>query len=127
MGRPRKPTAHLELVGAFDKNPQRKRDGEPVCDEDVILPPFALDEGAQEAWDFLTRTTVPGVLTMMDSAYLAITARCLAAAWKGEVDVTNSHKVGAMLGKLGMTPSDRSKVVVPKEKKANPFAAYRKA
>ena len=63
---------------------------------------------------FLIGSAVPGVLTTMDSAYLLLCARCLSEVWAGEVNITNSHRVGLMLGKLGMTPSDRSQVVVPK-------------
>lgn len=127
MGRPRKPTAHLELVGAFAKNPQRTRDSEPVCDEDVVMPPADLSEDALEAWNFLVSCSVPGVLTKMDSSYLALCARALSVTWKGEIDVAALHKVGTMLGKLGMTPSERSKVVVARKEKPNPFSAYRKA
>jgi hypothetical protein len=122
MARPRKPTAHLELVGAFKKNPQRTRDSEPVCEEDVLQPPVGLSDDALEAWHFLVDCAVPGVLTKMDSAYLALTARALAATWKGEVDVASMHKVGTMLGKMGMTPSERSRVVVPKPISPGRFA-----
>ena len=126
MARPRKPTAQLELVGAFKKNPQRSRGNEPVSNEDVLLPPFPLDDDAMEAWEFLVAHSAPGVLTGMDSAFLAITARCLGAVWKGDVNVTDSAKVGAMLGKLGMTPSERSRVVVPKKETPSVFAAYKR-
>ena len=115
MARPKKPTAQLKLVGAFDKNPQRKRDSEPVCTEDAEIPHEGISDKEQAAWDFLIGSAVPGVLTKMDSAYLLLCARCLADVWDGEVNVTESHKVGMMLGKLGMTPSDRSQVVVPKD------------
>ena len=117
MAGPRKPTAQLELVGAFKKNPQRKREHEPQCDEAAILPPYPLDEHDQICWDFLIETAVPGVLTKMDSAYLALCAHELAKCWftgKG-----NSQKAGAMLVRLGMTPTERSRVIVAKKEKAS--------
>jgi hypothetical protein len=71
---------------------------------------------------------VDGVLTRMDAAYLILCARCLSAVWKSKViNVTDMSKVGVMLGKMGMTPSERSGVVVPKKKEENPFASYKKA
>ena len=127
MARPRKPTAQLEIVGAFKKDPQRKRDAEPQCNEPARMPHDRIDEPVKEAWDFLVSTAVPGVLTAMDSASLLLCARCLSEVWDGEVNITDSQKVNVMLGKLGMTPSERSKVIVPKKKEDNPYTAYKKA
>lgn len=116
MGRPKKPTSQLEIVGAFKKNPDRRRDSEPVCNDPVIMLPELSDDG-QKAWAFLESTAVPGVLTAMDSAYLALVAESLADVWYGDSKtITDRAKVGAMLGKLGMTPSDRSNVIVPKKR-----------
>ena len=119
MARPRKPTAQLELVGAFKHNPDRTRDAEPQCDEDALLPHERITDAEREAWDFLVATAVPGVLTAMDSASLLLCARCLSAVWDGEVNITDSLKVNTMLGKLGMTPSERSRVVVPRKGKTS--------
>jgi len=127
MARPRKPTAQLELVGAFDKNPQRTRNSEPMCDEEVIQPPVELDEDALVAWNFLVECSVPGILTRLDSTYLALVAKAVAKAWQPDAKIDEMYKAGNMLGKLGMTPSDRSKVVVPRKKEVNPYAAYQKA
>ena len=127
MARPRKPTSHLELVGAFKKNPNRQRNSEPVCEESIMKPPIKLDGDALEAWDFLVECAVPGVLTKMDSTYLVLVAKAVAKAWKGDSKIDEMYKAGNMLGKLGMTPSDRSKVIVPRKKEVNPYAAYKKA
>ena len=127
MSRPRKPTAQLELVGAFKKDPQRRRDAEPQCTEAVMLPPVLSDNG-KKAWEFLTACAVPGVLTKMDSAYLSLCAECLADIWWGDKpSINNRRQVGAMLGKLGMTPSERSNITVPKEKEKDPYGRYTKA
>ena len=126
MARPKKPTAHLELVGAFKKDPQRKRESEPVCDEPPVIPDDTLTEDGRRAWDFLVETAVPGVLTGMDSAYLALCANALGKVWADkDCTITDMKNAGLMLGKLGMTPSDRSNVVVPK-KKDNAFDKYKK-
>ena len=127
MARPRKPTAILELVGAFKHDPGRKRDHEVHCSEDVMLPPVDLDPDAMQAWEFLVECAVPGVLTKMDSTYLALVAKAVSVAWKPEAKIDEMYKAGNMLGKLGMTPSDRSKVIVPRAKDVNPYAAFKKA
>ena len=115
MARPKKPTSQLKLVGAFDKNPNRKRESEPVCTEPVEMPDHLSDD-AQTAWAFLTACAVPGVLTKMDSSYLALASEALGRVWYGEKSsIAEMHRVGLMLGKMGMTPSDRSQVVVPKD------------
>ena len=127
MARPRKPTAHLELVGAFEKNPQRSRDAEPQCDEPVKKPP-GLSKNAVKAWEFLCECAVPGVLTKMDSSYLALASEALGNVWANkDATIADMHKVGMMLGKMGMTPSDRSNVVVAKKKQDNPFDEFTKA
>jgi len=127
MARPKKPTAHLELVGAFKKNPQRARDSEPVCDQLPVIPDKTLTEDGRRAWDFLIETAVPGVLTGMDSAYLTLAANALGRIWAHpESSISDMKQVGMMLGKLGMTPSDRSNVVVPRKKESE-FAKFKKA
>lgn len=125
MSRPRKPTAHLELVGAFKKDPQRRREGEPVSDESAI-PHLKLTENGRLAFDFLVETAVPGVLQKMDSAYLALTAEALGRVWYGGESVTMAdlQRAGQMLVRLGMTPTERSKVVVAKKAEKNPYAKF---
>ena len=126
MGRPRKPTANLELVGAFKKDPQRKREGEPVSDEYAVPHP-ELSENGQKAFAFLVDTAVPGVLQKMDSAYLALTCEALGEVWYGgDKSIINLHRAGQMLCRLGMTPTERSKVVVAKKDKPNVFAQLKK-
>ena len=132
MARPRKPTAQLKLVGAFEKDPQRKRDSEPVCTEPVGPAPARLTEYQVEAWNYLVDSAVDGVLTRMDRAYLELVSIALSNVWYWNEVMATENKdgetvaarpmvistlqtVGFMLGKLGMTPSDRSQVVVPKD------------
>ena len=125
MGRPRKPTAHLRLIGAFEKSPQRKRDDEPVCLECVGAAPDRLTHYQVEAWDYLVESAEAGALTKMDRAYLKLCAMALASVWywnqSGGADGANPlsphslKSVGDMLGKLGMTPAERSRVVIPRD------------
>jgi len=126
MSRPRKPTSHLELVGAFDKNPQRRREGEPVSDESAIAPDVLSDD-AKKVWAFLIDTAVPGVLQKQDSAFLALACEAVARVWYGtDVSMTEIKDAGGMLVRLGLTPTERSKVVVPKKDKPNVFKELKK-
>jgi hypothetical protein len=51
----------------------------------------------------------------MDRAMLEICVRGLAFVWEGRADIQDLVRVGNLLGKLGFTPSDRSRIVVPKD------------
>ena len=109
MGRPRIPTAHLELAGAFKKNPQRRRVGEPKPNKPVGKPPVRLNEDEVKAWREIARQCHLGVLTVMDRAALEVVACSLAWLWGNkDATVTDRKSVLAMLGKFGMTPSDRA-------------------
>ena len=125
MGKPRKPTEHLKLIGAFDKDPQRERKDEPVCTESIGPVPDRLTGTEIEAWNYLVGSVekVPGVLTRMDRAYLQLCAKGLAAVWDYDDEKPISQHMlkstGDMLSKLGMTPVDRSRVVVPKDPGGN--------
>jgi len=81
-----------------------------------MLPPCPLDDDERTCWDFLLETAVPGVLTKMDSAYLALCSKALAQAWYKDGD---PQKAGNMLVRLGMTPTERSRVIVARKEKAS--------
>jgi len=130
----KKPTAHLELVGAFKKDPQRKRDSEPVCKAPVGKAPKRLTKDQREAWNYLVDSAkdVPGVLTRLDRAFLELCAIGLAGVWTYDPANNNSRPlsanalstVGNMLSKLGMTPVDRSNVVVPKAENKDEYGDF---
>ena len=50
MGRPRKPTEVLEALGAFAKNPNRRRGNQPAA-EGVAVKPKYLKGRASRLWD----------------------------------------------------------------------------
>ena len=128
----KKTTAHLELVGAFKKDPQRKRPNEPDCREPVGKAPSRLLPQQKKAWKFLVDSTgdVPGVLTKLDRAFLELCAIGLAGIWDsnvegGTVPQSALKAVGAMLAKLGMTPTDRSSVVVPRRNEKGAYDDFK--
>ena len=122
MGRPRKPTAVLEFKGSFKKNPQRKkrRGVEPVVTEPVGNAPAHLNEDQRKAWRDIKKSAPKNVLTQADRLFLEVVAGTLAQyRLTGHLDYAKELRM--QFGRLGMTPSDRSKVDVPLVPKANKF------
>lgn len=132
MARPRKPTAVLELTGAFQHNPDRGRDraNEPQPTGSLGEPParwygekFDLE---REVWRDLEAEVPPNVLTNSDRQAVEVYCRHMAKFRRG--DDLKGHELKAILylqGRFGMTPSDRSKISVPKpNESANAFAEF---
>jgi hypothetical protein len=124
MARPRTPSSVLELRGAYKKDPQRRRENEPMPTEGVgtfTERPTSLPE----IWDEVVSQLVPGVLTVSDRLALELVCRLLAEIrlHPAEISVGKVTTLCNLLGRFGMTPSDRSKVTVPPPFKENPFLA----
>lgn len=126
MARPRKPTAVLELKGAFNKDPQRQRDAEPVPTDGIGDPPDHFDVVKVKAWEEVVSIAPPGVLFNSDRLALEMFV-CLLVEFRGNPNGFHQAKLGrleSLCGKFGMTPSDRSKIIVaPREQGKKGFAA----
>lgn len=149
MARPRKPTALLEITGAFKRNPNRKRPDEPRESRPLGDPPGRLPANAVPFWLELADMVSGGVLTFRDRWAVELATRlmekatreasiemALELAREGELSAEeikaliqkesiSSAELSALrslLAALGMTPADRSKLSVPtNEKPANRF------
>src|ERR1700712_1529183 len=115
MARPRKPTALLELVGAFDKNPARRRDRapEPAGIGNVGDPPSRLTLEQRRAWREIVTNAIPGVIGRSDRLALESFARLLAQEWSGGLTGPERTALGKFFSTFGMTPGDRSRPPVP--------------
>lgn len=126
MARPRTPTNLLDARGAFKKDPQRRRDAEPVVREPIGAPPAELSGEELRWWQEIVTRAPLGVLTMADHVSVLLAAKLLAEAM-ADFASFNPAKLGrlqSLLGTFGMTPSDRAKLSIPKAKeRENPFAA----
>lgn len=126
MGRPRKPTNVLLLKGAFSKDPARGREREnelPVIG-DVGEPPEALSPEAQGCWREIKGSLPEGTLGKSDAITLELASGLLAdirAAGIRNTPPAILARMQALLGSMGMTPADRSKVKVPPKAAVNPF------
>jgi hypothetical protein len=111
MGRPRKPTAVLELTGAFRKNPQRKRTDPPATGP-LGDPPEHFTPEQAVVWHELAAVSPRGVLTRSDRLLVEIAVVLMLRVRKqgprmrrGELNVLIS-----VLSRMGMSPADRLRV-----------------
>lgn len=127
-GRPRTPTQTLKDKGSLAKNPDRarEREDEPEAEE-LGDPPKYLSKKEKDIWAELVAKHPPGVLTKMDE-FTVETAVALIAEMREKRTAFNKHnQLLAALGRLGMTPTDRSKVHQDKSKVApRGFGALRR-
>ena len=124
MARPRKPTALLEAKGAFKKNPDRARAGEPEVKTPLGQPPAHMTELERACWFEFAELAPTGVLTSADAPALELAA-CLMAEFrtvKSDFPATKIGRLQGLLGAFGMTPADRAKLSIEKPKDVNPFS-----
>jgi hypothetical protein len=126
MARPRKPTAEMELKGAFKKDPKRRR-VDPKTSGPIGNPPPSMGLELHATWYELAEQAPIDVLRSADRALLELAARLLFRIRKMPLDALEPAVFGQLikcLSAMGMTPVDRSKVHAPKEKDENPFAKF---
>lgn len=128
MSRPRKPTNVLELTGSLNKNPSRReaRTDEPRNLDELGKSPERLTAQQKEAWNEIANNCPHGVLTKADRHALEMTAVLLAEFWANGIQMQGTHLslLNTLLAKMGMNPSDRSRVTVREPKNENPFSKH---
>jgi hypothetical protein len=113
MARPRKPTALLELRGAFKHDPKRKktRQNEPLVTTPLPDPPENLRPDISEAW---RQMKVRGYrLTSADKFLVEIAATLTARYRLGELNHGHVSVMIGLLGKLGFSPRERGALNLP--------------
>lgn len=129
MSRPRKPTAVLELSGAFKHDPARgeARKHEPRPTEPLGIAPEELEEIEVRCWSELASAAT--WLTVADRWVVEIAACLMAKKRDSGIGGRHGISVGELaqlnqcLREMGLTPVARSKVSAPTEKKKeNAFA-----
>ena len=117
MPRPRKPNEHHELVGSWEKNPQRKRAPAPKSTTGIGAPPryFTADERA--IWREIVAQAAAGVLTGADRMIVEMISMTMASIRRREpVTSADRGNLIRMLASLGMTPVDRTRLhITPPE------------
>ena len=119
MGRPCKPTAILTLNGYFKKHPDREqqRRNEPIPSGPLGDPPSHFSTSQREIWTELARDAPANVLTNADR-WISEIACVLMAKWRtGEASAGEMTLLMRCLRQMGVTPSARSSVRVPEQRK----------
>ena len=115
MARPRTATKILEMRGAFKKHPERKRPREPKPSAALNKrTPSHLKADQQKSWRLLMKLVPPGVLMNSDLLIVEIAA-CLTAEYRRDPDAMPTARITRLetvIGKLGLTPPDRAKLMV---------------
>lgn len=121
MARPRTPTATHELTGAYKKNPNRRAEFEPKPTTGPGEPPLYLSFEEQGIWNEIINICEPGVFGPSDRMALEIMARLMNEFRSDYINFTAAklNRMETFLARFGMTPADRSRVVVPPAAKTN--------
>jgi len=117
MARPRKPTAVLELAGAFEKDPQRRRPDEPKPNGPLGEPPSTFDENLTAIWRELEGIVPANVLATSDRWLVELACRTMQKVRKDMAMASERNLLLSCLSRMGLTPSDRSKIAVPQEER----------
>lgn len=122
MALTRVPTAIKEARGSFKNHPERRPDGEMMPLGGIGPAPLSLTVEA-EIWDEVVGLMPPGVLGNTDR--LALETMCkLIFKMRYDFDNMTAAQLGKLetfLARFGMTPCDRTKIIVPKGKPSNSF------
>lgn len=124
MPNPRKPAVVMELNGAWKKNPQRRRT-EPEAKGPVAKKTWKPkgDLTLDRCYERIVSLAHPGTLTDADQPIIEMAAELYyrLVGHRQGLDVVplaaaEMGRLQAILGLLGMTPADRSKLALPDKK-----------
>ena len=123
MGAPRKPAALRELHGTANRNNHRDNLNQPEVKRGIGPATTMLSEYEQAIWDEVVGQMYAGVLGEADRIALEMMCRLIGEMRLNFEEMTAAKitQLSQLLGRFGMTPSDRTKIVVPKEQDSNPF------
>jgi len=123
MGAPRKPTALKQIEGTDKRNKTRMNPDEPTPARGIGPSHDSLTEYEREIWDEVVGISYRGVLGEADRIALEMMCRLIAEMRLDFTEMTAAKitQLSQLLGRFGMTPSDRTKIVIPKEQNVNPF------
>jgi hypothetical protein len=127
MSRHQQPDEIARLKGADKKDPQRYRAEIPKSSRPLGSAPDHLGKQVEPdpaaCWFELETYCIPGVLTGADRIAMEMLATLLAEyrADPAKFPSTKLNQLSVMLGRFGMTPSDRTKLGVEKSERHNAF------
>jgi len=124
MARHPKPTAELKLNGTFEHNKGRYagRANEPqpegeIGDFEAVHVAEDAFERVSDAFQSIKSAAPAGVLKSSDRIYVGIAARMLAEFYAGTLSDGRLNLLERMLSKLGLNPTDRTRIGVSKQER----------
>ncbi len=126
MSRPRKPTAVLEGTGAFVKHPERKRarSAEPIPTAPLGDPPTHLGTEEKAIWIELSALIPPNVAKNSDRFAVEIIVCLMANFRKQRATVGELAQLSSLLGRMGLTASDRSRIKISNDQTQDKLEAF---
>lgn len=123
MGAPRKPSALKAIQGTDKQHPERVNENEPVPVRGIGPAHKSLSGYEAEVWDEIVGISYNGVLGEADRLALEMMCRLTAEMRTdySEFSAAKLTQLSQLCGRFGMTPSDRTKIVIPKSEAQNPF------
>ncbi len=113
MSRPRTPSNVLDLRGAFDKNPQRRRE-DPKVEAGLGDAPGYFTDAEREVWEEIKQSAPEGVLSRADRiAVEMLTDLIVRFRDRQPLKAAERNHMLNLLSRLGMTAADRSRVAKP--------------
>ena len=124
-GRPRKPVEVLEANGAFEKNPQRRRDPPPKSNHPAGDPPEYLNAVEKQIWHELVMDIPMGVATAPDRGALGCLCMLEYLKRNRNIKVIELNVLIKLYSLFGLTPADRTRVTAaPLEKDDDPLDEF---
>jgi len=124
MGAPRKPTALKEVQGTAHRNKQRQNPDEPEPERGIGPAPEHLNAQEKQIWDEIVANMYAGVLGEADRMALELMVKLICIVRNDFEAMTGAQlaRLNGLMSQFGMTPADRTKISVPKDKnEGNPF------
>lgn len=131
MGAHKKPQALRELNGTADRNKHRDNQDQPLVTRGIGPAPEHFAELQSDIWDYLVGVMYAGVLSISDRPTMEMMSVLFYRFRHGDYEENSVcpalsgvelSRLDSLMGRYGMTPSDRTKIVVPKQEKSNPFS-----
>lgn len=122
-GRPAAPLAKLKASGTIDKNPGRYKDRKEPQSKPIGKPSRSLKKREIEAWHAFVYEA-PWIREG-DRRLLEMACKLTALLWADRADNDDMRLLLSLLSKMGMTPTDRSRVLIAQDDKAkDPSEAF---
>ncbi len=122
----RKATAVLKASGAIAKDPKRykARGTEPVPAGPLGAAPKHFTKAEAAIWQELASMALPGVLSNSDRWAVELACGLMRKARSGSICTGEISQLTILLGKLGLTPADRSKVHGSKQEEKDEWDSF---